>query len=92
MPEQGAHLLVSPDAWGAWPHGAGDAWEQHTHETGLPFFVCNRTGTDHTLNFTEAESVVVKNGTRLLAFHGHDSTLILIDWDLQSKICWGRDF
>jgi predicted amidohydrolase len=35
LQEQGAQLLVSPAAWGPWPHGPGDAWEQRTRETGL---------------------------------------------------------
>jgi N-carbamoylputrescine amidase len=85
LQEQGAQLLVSPTAWGPWPHGPGEAWEQRTRETGLPLFVCNRTGTNQSLDFTTAESVVVKDGTRLLPFHSPHSTLILIDRDLQAQ-------
>jgi len=82
---QGAQLLVSSAAWGPWPHGPDGAWEQRTLETGLPLFVCNRTGADQTLSFTEAESVVVKDGQRLLAFRAPHSTLLLLDWDLQAQ-------
>jgi hypothetical protein len=33
----------------------------------------------------EAESVVVKDGERLLAFRAPDSTLLLMDWDLRAQ-------
>lgn len=82
---QGAQLLVSSAAWGPWPHGPDGAWEQCTRETGLPLFVCNRTGTDQTFSFTEAESVVVHDGKRLLAFRAPHSALLLVDWDLQAQ-------
>ena len=54
-------------------------------ETGLPLFVCNRTGQDDTLSFLDAEIVVMKNGERLMAFHAPDSTLLLLDWGLQTQ-------
>lgn len=58
----------------------------------VSLFVCNRAGTDQTRDFTPAESVVVKNGTRLLAFHSPHSTLILVDWDLQAQELIGQRF
>lgn len=82
---QGARLLVSAAAWGPWPHGPDGAWEQRSRETGLPLFVCNRTGQDDTLGFLDAESVVIHNGERLMAFHSPASTLLLLDWDLQAQ-------
>ncbi|MGE3541868.1 MAG: carbon-nitrogen hydrolase family protein [Candidatus Tectimicrobiota bacterium] len=83
---QGAQLLVSAAAWGPWPHGPDGAWEQRTRETGLPLFVCNRTGADDTLSFLDAESVIIKNGERLLALQAPVSTLLLVDWDLQTQM------
>ena len=65
---QGAHLLVSSAAWAPGLHGPNGEWERCTRDTGLPLLVCNRTGPDRTLNFTEAESVIVKGGQRLLSF------------------------
>jgi len=58
----------------------------------VSLFVCNSAGTDQTRDFTPAESVVVKNGTRLLAFHSPHSTLILVDWDLQAQELVGQRF
>ncbi|MFQ5859212.1 MAG: carbon-nitrogen hydrolase family protein [Anaerolineae bacterium] len=89
---QGAQLLVSPAAWAPRPHGPDGAWEQRTRETGLPLFVCNRTGTDDTLSFVEAESVVVKDGKRLLGFCAPYSTLLIVDWNLQSQELGGQAY
>jgi predicted amidohydrolase len=66
--QEGAGILISSAAWGPFPHGPETSWEDRSRETGLPLFVCNRTGTDSTLNFSTAESVVVMNGKRLLSF------------------------
>jgi hypothetical protein len=65
--------------------GPEDAWEQRTRETGLPLFVCNRTGVDQTLSFAEAESTVVKDDKRLFTFCSPYSTVLLVDWDLHTQ-------
>src|SRR5690349_1914206 len=65
---QGAQLLVSAAAWAPGIHGPNGEWERCTQETRVPLLVCNRTGVDRTLDFTGAESVIVKDGKRLLSF------------------------
>lgn len=82
---QGANLLVSSAAWGPGLHGPNGEWERCTQDTGLPLLVCNRTGPDRTLDFTAAESVVVKNGQRLLSLSSRRSTLFVLDWNLQTQ-------
>ena len=82
---QGAQLLVSSAAWAPGLHGPNGEWERCTHDTGLPLVVCNRTGPDRTLNFTAAQSVVVKNGQRLLSLSSEDSAIFLIDWDMKTQ-------
>jgi predicted amidohydrolase len=82
---QGARLLVSAAAWGPGVHGPSGEWERCSRETGLPVVVCNRTGPDRTLDFTRAESVVVKDGTRLLSFASARSAVVLVDWDLTAQ-------
>jgi len=81
---QGAQFLVSAAAWGPAPHGPEGAWERRSQETGLPLVVCNRTGRDRTLSFLDAESVVVKDGRRLVSFQSPHSALVLVDWDVQT--------
>lgn len=82
---QGAQLLVSSAAWAPGFHGPDGEWERCTRDTGLPLFVCNRTGPDRRLDFTGAESVVVQDGKRLLSFRSERSAMFTIEWDLQTQ-------
>jgi omega-amidase len=82
---QGAQLLVSSAAWAPGLHGPDGEWERCTRETGLPLFVCNRTGPDRTLDFTEAESAIVKDGERLLVFRSERSAIFTIEWELKTQ-------
>jgi 5-aminopentanamidase len=82
---QGAQLLISCAAWAPGLYGPNGEWEQCTRDTGLPLLVCNRTGLDRILNFTDAESVVVKDGQRLLSFRAARSAIFVIDWDLSTE-------
>ena len=78
-------MLVSSAAWAPGLHGPNGEWERCTKDTGLPLVVCNRTGPDRTLDFTRAESVVVKDGQRLLSLSSKRSTLFVLDWNLQTQ-------
>jgi N-carbamoylputrescine amidase len=82
LKQQGAQMLVSSAAWAPGFHGPDGEWERCTQDTGLPLLVCNRSGADHTLDFTEAQTVVVKDGRRLISFSSPDSTIMIIEWDL----------
>lgn len=85
LKQQGARLLVSAAAWAPGFHGPDGEWERCSLDTGLPLLVCNRTGPDRTLDFRAAESVVVKDGKRLLTFRSPDSAMVVFDWDLQRQ-------
>jgi len=82
---QGAELLVSAAAWAPGLHGPNGEWERCTRDTGVPLLVCNRTGPDRTLNFTGAETVVVKDGQRLLSLSSERSAIFVIQWDLPAR-------
>jgi omega-amidase len=82
---QGAQLLVSSAAWAPGLHGPSGEWERCTRETGLPLIVCNRTGADRILDFTAAESVIVKDGQRIRSFRSGRSAIFLLEWDLQAQ-------
>jgi predicted amidohydrolase len=82
---QGAELLVSSAAWAPGFHGPDGEWERCTLDTGLPLFVCNRTGPDRTLDFTGAESVIVKDGARLLSLGSERSAIFTLEWDLKMQ-------
>ena len=78
---QGARILVSPASWGPGVHGPNGEWEARTRETGLPLFVCNRTGSEKTLDFWKAPSLVVTNGERLLSHTSDRSAVLTFDWN-----------
>ncbi len=81
--ENGAELLICPAAWGA-KYGPGDRWERRTQETGIPLWVCNRTGKEKNVDWTGGESVVSQGGQRLLTHSGAQGSLLLFDWDMST--------
>ncbi|MEO8327912.1 MAG: hypothetical protein ABI618_18835 [Nitrospirota bacterium] len=85
LAEQGAKMLISSAAWAPGFHGPNGEWEQCTEDTGLPLLVCNRSGPDRTLDFTSAESVVAKDGKRLLTFSSDRSTVFTLDWNIGNQ-------
>jgi predicted amidohydrolase len=76
---KGAQILISPAAWGPGLYGPSGEWEQRTRDTGLPLIVCNRTGEEEGLSFLRAESVVVKNGRRVLSHHSERSVVLTFE-------------
>ena len=89
---QGAQLLVSSAAWAPGHHGPHGEWERCTKDTGLPLIVCNRTGPDRTLDFRQAESVVVKDGRRLLSLSSARSAVFTIQWDVKKQTLASQDY
>ena len=83
---EGAQMLVSPASWGPGIHGPNGEWEQRSQETGLPLIVCNRTGSEKTLDFRKAPSLVVKNGDRLLSHASDRSAVLTFDWDFSNMV------
>lgn len=81
LKSKGAKILLSPASWGPGIHGPNGEWEERTRETGLPLIVCNRTGTEHTLEFSKAPSLVVKNGNRRLSHTSDRSAVLTFDWN-----------
>jgi N-carbamoylputrescine amidase len=48
--------------------------------------VCNRTGAEKTLDFWNAPSLVVQNGTRLLAHTSKKSAVLTFKWDFEGMV------
>jgi N-carbamoylputrescine amidase len=48
--------------------------------------VCNRTGSEQTLDFWKAPSLVVSNGERLLAHTSDRSAILTVDWNFGSMM------
>jgi len=85
LQQQGAQMLVSAAAWAPGHHGPNGEWERCTKDTGLPLLVCNRTGQDLTMDFTNAESVVAHDGVRLLSMSARRSTIFIVEWDMNRQ-------
>jgi 5-aminopentanamidase len=77
--DSGAQLLVSAAAWWPGEWGPKGEWEARTLETGLPMIVCNRTGSDHDVQLSDSESVVVDRGEKLLTLRATESTAFIVD-------------
>ena len=93
LKDKGAQLFVSPVSWGPGQCAPDGEWEQRSLDTGLPIIVCNRSGVeDEELDYRLAESVVAKDGRRLLEATSEESVVLLFDWDLDSMTCLSEDF
>jgi predicted amidohydrolase len=86
----GARALVSSASWAPGLHGPSGEWERITELTGLPLFVCNRTGDDKIMSFAKAESVVAHHGRRLLSLTSTQSAVFLIEWSPQADNLRGQ--
>lgn len=85
LKELGADMLMSSAAWCPKPHGPEGAWEQRSLESGLPLFVCNRTGQDRRLDFSDSVSGIYHQGVCLMRHVSPDSALVLVDWDISNN-------
>jgi predicted amidohydrolase len=88
----GARMLVSSAAWAPGFHGPNGEWERCTKDTGLSLLVCNRTGPDITVDFTNAESVVVKDGQKRLSMSSDRSAIFVIEWNLATQDLASPDY
>lgn len=76
-----ADLLVVSTAWGR-KYPPLEHWQRLSVDTGLPVWVCNRTGIERNIDWTQAESMVLKNGEPLFLYCG-ESALLYFDWDMK---------
>jgi 5-aminopentanamidase len=76
----GARLLVSSAAWWPGEWGPNGEWEARTLETGLPLIVCNRSGRDGESQMSDAESVIVDRGVKLLRLRSADSRVSVVEY------------
>ncbi len=93
LKDKGAELFVSPVAWGPGQCAPDGEWEQRTVDNGVPIMVCNRSGIERDdLDYRRAESVVAKDGKRLLEATSDRSVILTFDWDLDEMTTLSEDF
>lgn len=78
LPAQGAKAILSPAAWSPGIYGPNGEWEQRSLETGLPFYVCNRTGQEKLMDFRGGSSVVVAEGERILEYSDPQPAILTV--------------
>ncbi|AII59702.1 carbon-nitrogen hydrolase [Dehalococcoides mccartyi CG4] len=88
---QGAKLIIAAAAWGS-KYPPEERWKKRTVETGLPLWVCNRTGREKQVDFTQARSVVVEDGVEKLVYIGEKSAMLVFDFDPGSKRTLSQTF
>jgi len=93
LKDKGAQLYVSPVSWGPGQCAPDGEWEQRSLDNDLPIIVCNRSGQeDEELDYRKAESVVAKDGRRLLEATSDKSVILSFDWDLAEMTCLSSEF
>ena len=93
LKDKGAQLYVSPASWGPGQCAPDGEWERRTADNGLPIMVCNRSGIEPAeLDYRYAESIVAKDGQRLLQATADRSVILSFDWDLDAMTACSADF
>ena len=93
LQEQGAQVIIDIAAWPPSeicgnPFGK---WQQVSQNTGLPFVLCNQTGTTEWMDMYIGESVVNYQGKCLLTYQG-DPGILLFSWDFQHNQLLGSSY
>jgi predicted amidohydrolase len=92
LARQGANVLLGLAAWAPGAHGPSGEWETCSKNTGLCFYVCNRTGKDTQLSFEGSASIVAVNGTRKAEYSDVRPAILTMDVDAESWLPIGEDF
>lgn len=93
LKDKGAQLYVSPASWGPGQCAPDGEWEQRTRDNDIPIIVCNRSGIEpQELDYRHAESIVAKDGQRLLQATADRSVILTFDWDLDGMTALSPDF
>lgn len=86
LADKGAEVIVVPAAWP--PNSCGgppeNAWKKASAVSGRALWICNQTGKQERLDFTQAQSAVVVGGEMRLEYAGEPAVL-LFDWDFKRQ-------
>ena len=91
--EQGSQIFIDIAAWPP-TEVCGNplvSWLNVSMRTGLPFVVCNQTGSPQWMDMTVGESVVITEGRLRLSYSGKPAVL-LFDYDFAAKKLLSQEF
>ncbi len=92
LKQHGAQILVSAVAWAPGECGPEGVWEDRSRETGLTLVVCNRTGDEPTMSLNQADSVIARDGQRVLQFHSAQPSILIADLNRQTFLPVSKQF
>ncbi len=93
LKEQGAQILLDIAAWPPTKE-CGDplpSWLEVSRKTGLPFIICNQTGSTRWMDMNCGQSAAIEAGELRAAYSGEQAVLLLEYEPLTHKIL-SRDF
>lgn len=91
---KGAEVIIVPAAWP--PGGCGgppeNAWKKASVISKRPLWVCNQTGKQQRLDFTDAQSAVITGGELQLVYSGAQPAVLLFEWDFSTRRTISNEF
>lgn len=93
MKKKGAQLILVIAAWPPTKETGNPLakWLENAGKCGLPFVLCNQTGSNPYMDMTIGQSVVIENGELKLSYEGEEAVL-LFDIDVSKGIVLSRNF
>jgi len=82
--KMGARLLLAQTAWPRVEWDASKEWEKCSKAAGVPLIVCNRTGSEEGIDFTQSESIVVAHQKIAYTFTTRMPMVFIVDFDLST--------
>ena len=93
LAEKGAAVIIVPAAWP--PNSCGgppeNAWKKASAASGRALWVCNQTGKQPRLDFSEAQSTVITGGEMQMVYSGKPAVL-LFEWDFARQCAASEAF
>lgn len=94
LKEMGAKVIIVPSAWpsGYSNYPEKEIWKKASKLLGeIPILICNQTGGDEWLNYSNADSAILQNGNILMLYHG-EPAILFMDIDFNSLKIMQNDF
>ena len=79
--KMGAKILLAGTAWPEVEWDVTKEWQERSRETGLPLIVCNRTGIDGGIDFSQSTSMIIMPYQKPYQFRSVCPSVLIIDVD-----------
>ncbi|MDF2595355.1 MAG: Nitrilase/cyanide hydratase and apolipoprotein N-acyltransferase [Clostridia bacterium] len=86
--KMGAKILLAGTAWPEVEWDVTKEWQERSTETGLPLIVCNRTGLDGSIDFSQSTSMIIMPRQNAYRFSRVSPSVLIIDFDKSCNHFW----